>query len=75
MDACRRAGGEPLAAGSYRLIHSPTGDFVDATAMRIALGPTRVVLDTQHGDVLCEGEAKGYETGFDRIFIGHFEHD
>ena len=75
MSACRRANAEPLAAGAYRLIYSAAGDSVDATAMRIEFGPTRVVLDTLHGDVLCDGEARGYETGLDRIFIGHFEHD
>jgi hypothetical protein len=74
MSACRRANAEPLAPGAYRLIHSAAGDYVDATAMRIEFGPTRVVLDTLHGDVRCDGEAKGYETGLDRIFIGHFEH-
>jgi hypothetical protein len=73
LSNCRRTGGLPLALGVNRLIYGLAGASLDARAMRIEFKPTRVVLDTEFGDVVCDGVALGGETGVERVFGDWFE--
>lgn len=75
MQNCRREGGAAFPPGHFRLLHTPAGDEVDSIAMRIEFNPTRVVLDTEFGDVLCDGEASAHVTGVGRVFEDEFELD
>lgn len=75
MTNCHRGNGLPTVFGTHRLVHSMLGAGVDVASMRIEFGPTRVVVDTLFGDVVCEGEAGAGETGIDRTFRGDFEVD
>jgi hypothetical protein len=73
MSNCHRANGEALAPGSFRLVYSASGGAIDATAMNMRFQPMRIELTTQFGDVLCEGEALGWEHGIERLFLDDFE--
>ena len=73
MNNCRRANGEALPLGQFQLLHTPAGSKVDSIAMHIEFRPTRLVLNTQAGDVICDGEANGGTTGIGRLFRDEFE--
>jgi hypothetical protein len=73
MRGCLRSDGQPTSRGIYRLIYSAAGDHVDAVAMRIRFGPTRIELDTVDRNVTCMLESFGGENGVERIFRGRFE--
>ena len=73
MSLCRRSNSEPLASGPFEIIYTPEAHFVQAATMSFRFNPTRVVLQTQTGDVICDGEALGYQTGFDRVFRDNLE--
>lgn len=73
MSNCRRPGLLPLALGANRLIYAALGQSVDARAMRIDFHPTRVVFETEHGDLQCDGAALTGESGVDRVFRSNHE--
>ena len=70
---CRRSNGMAPAFGAARLIYAMNGAAVDAQSLRIEFHPTRIVVDTLYGDMRCDGEANGGESGVDRIFRDLFE--
>ena len=73
MRNCRRSAGGATLPGTYTLVYSPMGSEVQATSITLNFGPTRFVLETASGDVVCDNEAMGWQSGIDRIFRGHFE--
>jgi len=73
MANCRRANGAPLATARSRLIYTASGDNVNAPSLRIAFKPTRLVMQTEFGDVECDGAALAGETGIGRVFRDYFE--
>ena len=73
MTNCHRSSGGLPALGLSRLVYSPLGDQVGAQTLRIEFKPTRIVLETEFGDVVCDGAALAGETGLGRIFRDYFE--
>ena len=73
MSNCHRSNGEALAAGGFRLVYAANGSAVDATAMNMRFQPMQIELTTQFGDVVCDGEALGWEHGIHRLFLDDFE--
>jgi hypothetical protein len=39
----------------------------------VEFNPTRVVLDSSTHDVVCDGEAMGWQTGLGRLFRDDFD--
>lgn len=75
MANCRRGNSEAFPPGLFRLEHTAAGDKVDTVSMRIEFKPTRLMLGTEFGDVVCDGEANGGTTGVGRVFRDEFELD
>lgn len=75
MANCRRDSGQALVAAPNRLVYAMGGSHLEAQAMRIDFRPTRVVLQTEGGDVRCDGIALTGETGIDRVFRDFFGQD
>jgi hypothetical protein len=73
MDNCRRSSGMPLPQGVWSLVYSGAGDAVNAVTMNIRFAPTRIVLTSLFGDVVCDGVAGAGETGLGRLFRDSFE--
>lgn len=73
MSNCRRAAGAPLAPGDYRLHYGSGDDAVDAMGLEFQFQPTRAVMVSQFGDVICDGIALAGETGIARVFRGDFD--
>lgn len=70
---CQRTGGLPPALAPNRLIYALAGSHVEAQTMRIDFHPTRLVLQTAAGDMVCDGVALTGETGVERLFRDYFE--
>lgn len=75
MSNCHRGNGLLPLFSTHRLVHSIEGAGVDVASMRIEFLPTRIVVDTLLGDVICDGEASPSETGIGRLFNDDFEVD
>jgi hypothetical protein len=73
MSNCRRGDSQILPPGLFQLLHTPAGGKIDSIAMRIEFRPTRIIFDTEFGDVICDGEAPGHVTGVGRVFRDEFE--
>ena len=73
MANCRRPGALPLAFGASRLLYAALDQSVDGRSLRIEFHPTRVVLETEHRDVVCDGAALTGESGVDRVFRSNLE--
>ena len=73
MANCRRPGALPLAFGASRLLYAALDQSVDGRSMRIDFHPTRVVFETEHGDLQCDGAALTGESGVDRVFRSNHE--
>lgn len=61
--------------GGFDLVYSEAGDLVEIDSVALQFGPTELVMTTANGDVVCEGEAPGWETGIGRIFRDEFDTD
>ena len=59
--------------GSFDLVYNDAADLVSVDITELRFGPTQLVMTTANGNVVCEGEAMGFETGFDRIFGDEFD--
>lgn len=70
---CRRANGEMPAAGRWRLHRSADALDVDFATLRVEFNPTRLVLDSATRDVVCDGQAMGWQTGIGRVFEDDFD--
>lgn len=73
IDNCRRSNGDALAGGAFRLVYGATATALDATAMNMRFHPMQIEMATQFGDVVCDGEAAGWEHGVGRWFVDSFE--
>ena len=73
MANCRSGSGVPLLPAFNKLVYSVAGHHLDAQTLRLDFHPTRVVMSTALGDVVCDGVALTGETGIDRVFRGLFE--
>lgn len=70
---CRRANGEMPATGEWRLHRSTEALDVDFATLRVEFNPTRLVLDSATHDIVCDGQAMGWQTGIGRVFQGDFD--
>ena len=75
MENCRRNGGGAPSTGPMSLLYSTQNSGVQLASIRIDFAPTRAVMTTTAGDVICDGEANGAQTGLGRILRGDFESD
>ena len=73
IENCRRAGGELPQSGPLKLNRSADTLDVDFATMRIEFHPTRLVLESATHDLVCDGEALGWQTGIGRIFGNDFD--
>jgi hypothetical protein len=72
---CRRSGGGAFGAAEFSFVYSPIGAWVPVATVQLVFGPTRFVMGSATGDVICDNEALGWQTGLDRIFRGDFDPD
>lgn len=70
---CRRGTGELPASGKWKLHRSAATLDVDFETVRIEFNPTRLVLDSSTHDVVCDGQAMGWQTGIGRLFRDDFD--
>jgi hypothetical protein len=70
---CRRANGEMPASGDWRLHRSAEPLDVDFATLRVEFKPTRLVLDSATRDIVCDGQALGWQTGLGRVFEDDFD--
>lgn len=63
-------GAEP---GGFDLVYSDAGDLVAVDTIALHFQPTQIVMTTAGGNVICEGQAMGWQTGFDRVFRDEFD--
>ena len=70
---CHRAGGSALASGRWKLHRSASSLDVDFQTVRLEFNPTRLVLDSATHDIVCDGQAMGWQTGLGRIFRADFD--
>lgn len=61
------------APGAFDLVYTEAGDLVEIDSIALQFGPTELVMTTANGNVVCEGEALGWETGIGRIFRDEFD--
>ena len=70
---CARVGGGSPVSGALKLHRSAETLDIDFETLRIEFNPTRLVLDSSTHDIVCEGQALGFQTGVGRIFQGDFD--
>ena len=70
---CRRANGELPNSGKWKLHRSANALDVDFDTVRVEFNPTRLVLDSSTHDVVCDGQAMGWQTGLGRVFRDDFD--
>jgi hypothetical protein len=70
---CHRGNGDLPASGKWKLHRSADSLDVDFETLRVEFNPTRVVLDSSTHDVVCDGEAMGWQTGLGRLFRDDFD--
>lgn len=61
------------APGTFDLVYTSSGDLVEIDSIALQFGPTELVMTTANGNVVCEGEALGWQTGIGRIFRDEFD--
>lgn len=59
--------------GAFDLVYSDAGDLVAIDTVALHFNPTQLVMTTADGNVVCEGQALGWQTGFDRVFRDEFD--
>ena len=75
MRNCQPLPDDGDAPGTFDLVYSDAGDLVEIDSIALQFGPTELVMTTANGNVVCEGEAAGWETGIGRIFRDEFDSD
>lgn len=70
---CRRADGGAVASGKWKLHRSSGTLDVDFETVRVEFNPTRLVLDSATHDIVCDGQALGWQTGIGRVFQDDFD--
>lgn len=75
MKNCTPLPSDTNGPGTFDLVYTDAGDFVEVKAFSMRFFPTQIVMATAGGNLVCDGQALGYQTGFDRIFRGEFETD
>jgi len=73
IENCRRAEGGMPVSGPLKLHRSADTLDIDFATMRIDFHPTRLVLESSTHDVVCDGQALGWQTGVGRIFGNDFD--
>ena len=73
IENCRRANGEMPVSGKWKLQRSVQSLAVDFETVRVEFNPTRLVLDSSTHDVVCDGQAMGWQTGVGRLFRDDFD--
>ncbi|MBB5207410.1 hypothetical protein [Chiayiivirga flava] len=75
MSNCQPTPDDGGAPGSFDLVYSDAGDLVSVDTIALHFAPTQLVMTTALGNVVCEGQALGWQTGFDRIYADEFDAD
>lgn len=75
MSNCTPLPGDGETPGAFDLVYSDAADVVSVDVVELRFGPMQIVMKSPNGNVVCDGEAMGWETGFDRIFRGDFDED
>lgn len=70
---CRRSDGSAIASGKWKLHRSANSLDVDFETVRVEFNPTRVVLASTTRDIVCDGQALGWQTGAGRVFRDDFD--
>lgn len=70
---CRRADGSAIGSGKWKLHRSAHSLDVDFETVRVEFNPTRLVLDSSTHDIVCDGQALGWQTGIGRVFRDDFD--
>lgn len=70
---CHRANGSAAGAGAWKLYRATGPLDVDFQTLRVEFNPTRILLDSGTHDLVCEGEALGWQTGLGRLFRDDFD--
>lgn len=73
MRNCRPLPDDDDVSGGFDLVYSDAGDLVSIDTVALHFRPTRLVMTTANGNVVCDGEAMGWETGIGRIFRDEFD--
>lgn len=73
MSNCRRGDGSSPASGKWRLHRSSNTLDIDFETVRVEFNPTRLVLDSATHDIVCDGQAMGWQTGIGRVFRDDFD--
>lgn len=63
------------APGAFDLVYSEAGDFIGIDTLALQFSPTQLVMTSPGGDIVCDGQAMGWQTGFDRIYADEFDAD
>lgn len=75
MSNCVPQPDDGVEPGTFDLVYSEAGDLVAIDTIALHFSPTQLVMTTAGGNVVCEGEALGWETGIDRIYRDEFDSD
>lgn len=59
--------------GSFDLVYNDAADMVKVDITELRFRPMQLVMTTANGNTVCDGEALGWQTGFDRIFRDEFD--
>lgn len=70
---CHRENGSAMASGQWKLHRSASTLDVDFQTVRVDFNPTRLVLDSSTHDIVCDGQAMGWQTGIGRVFRDDFD--
>jgi hypothetical protein len=70
---CRRGDGTTPLSGPWKLHRSAETLDIDFQTVRIEFHPTRLVLDSATHDIVCDGQALGWQTGIGRVFQDDFD--
>jgi hypothetical protein len=73
IDNCRRGDGSAPASGRWKLHRSADTLDIDFATVRIEFNPTRLMLDSDTHDIVCDGQALGWQTGLGRVFRDDFD--
>lgn len=73
MRNCEPQPADDAEPGNFDLVYSDAGDLVAIDTVALHFHPTQVVMTTANGNVVCEGQAMGWQTGFDRVFGDEFD--
>lgn len=70
---CRRGDGSSPASGKWKLHRSANTLDIDFETVRVEFNPTRLVLGSATHDIVCDGQAMGWQTGIGRVFRDDFD--